>query len=610
MKFLYLWPLAFLILIPIIIIMYLLKQKAVDQPFSSLKLWRELYKNMQSNMPWEKLKKNLLMYVQILTVLVLIAAIMSPYIRSDKPVNTGHVIMVIDTSGSMNTMYNEDYTRFEAAIAEACDYVDRLSSDTAVSVITSDKDAALVITDSTDKSLIKRKLKDIEVTNYIGEGCNEGVKMAESMVAQWEDSEVVYFSDSFVACESTGGYIVSVYSDAENALIEYMGHGMDKEGKLTVIVKVVNNKKNKLVTDINLYGDGEMIAVSEVSVESGDSKVVYFEDVNFDGEVLMAELNDSKDALANDDVCYDVIKEKDKIKVLLMTEKNLYLEKAISLVEGVEVTKSNDIDAFFEFEKDGYDLYIFDGMIPTELPDEGSVIIFNCENDELYTVVDNKENAVISTQDTKCTKYLADYRFGASKVKAMEVPYWADSFLAVGELSAGFIGNYDSQTLCVIGLDVHDTDLPLKTEFPILIYSIMEECVNTGVLSSNVLTAGNSVKISGKLDAEAPKVVYPAGKSLALSGNIANFSDTNQTGIYKVNQKTDDGELRENFVVNFPKSESVIKNTPHANAQSGDNINVVEAKAVETAGSVNLRNIIIIIALIMLFAEWIIYIRR
>ena len=604
MQFLHFWPLAFLVLIPIIIIMYLLKQKAEDKPFSSLKLWQELYKNMQANTPWEKLKKNLLMILQILTVIVIIVALMSPYIKS-QTTTKGHIVLVIDTSGSMNTMYNEDYTRLEVAVMEACEYVDNLASSVAVSVITSDKDSALVVTDSTDKTLIKSKIRDIKATNYIGD-CSEGVSMAESMIAQWEDSEVVYFTDSFVSCETTGGYVVSVYSDADNALIEYVGHGTDKDGLLTVIVKVVNNKKDTLKTDINLYGDGEMLAVSEVEIVSGESQIAYFEGIDFDGKLLMAELNDAYDALALDNVCYDVVSNRKDLKVLLMTEQNLYLEKAIALVEGVTVTKSDDIDSFAEFEKDGYDMYIFDGMMPDELPESGSILIFNCENDELFTVAETFENIMIKTEDTKYTKYLTDYKFGAANAKGMELPYWGESFLTVGEYSAGFIGNYDSQTICVIGLDVHDTELPLKTEFPILIYNIMDACVNTGMLSTNVLNSGSSVKISGKLDGEAPVVEVPSGESSELSGSIVNFTDTNDTGVYTVKQTTDSGELSESFVVNFPKSESVISNMPSASVGEGGTVSVVDATV---TGSLNLRNIIIIIALILLAIEWIIYIR-
>lgn len=603
MKFLYLWPLALLVLIPIIIIMYLLKQKAVDHPFSSLFLWKEMYKNMQANTPWEKLKKNLLMYLQIATVLILIFALMSPYIKSETT-SAGHVVLVLDTSGSMNTKYDDGHTRMEVAVSEAIDYVDKLPGDTSISIITSDKEAVLVLTDSVDKSLAKRRLNAIEATNYMGD-CSFGMEMAESMIAQWETAEVVYFTDTYVSCKTTGGYIVDVYSEMDNAVVEYVGHGTNNEGLLTVLAKVSNFGSKELKTDINLYGDDEMLAVKEVTIPSGDSEIVYFENLAFDGKVIYAELHDVKDALLLDNGCYDVITETAECKVLLMTEQNLYLEKAMALMDGVNVTKSNDIDGFKDFLNQEYDLYVFDGMVPTELPKNGSMLFINCECPELYTVADTLEGILLKVKDSKVTRYLEDYSFGASKVKAMEVPGWADSFLTAGNFSAGFIGTYGTQQVCVLGMDFHDTELPLKSEFPILIYNIMNECVSTGMLSASVVNAGSIVKVSGKIDGAKPVIERPDGKNEELVGTIVNYTGTNATGVYEVEQNTDGEKLSEVFAVNFPKNESYIQNTPGGSSEAGTS--VVQATV---NSSFNLRNVIIILALILLCIEWVVYIRR
>ena len=603
MKFLYLWPLALLVLIPIIIIMYLLKQKAVDHPFSSLFLWKEMYKNMQANTPWEKLKKNLLMYLQIATVLILIFALMSPYIKSETT-SAGHVVLVLDTSGSMNTKYDDGHTRMEVAVSEAIDYVDKLPGDTSISIITSDKEAVLVLTDSVDKSLAKRRLNAIEATNYMGD-CSFGMEMAESMIAQWETAEVVYFTDTYVSCKTTGGYIVDVYSEMDNAVVEYVGHGTNNEGLLTVLAKVSNFGSKELKTDINLYGDDEMLAVKEVTIPSGDSEIVYFENLAFDGKVIYAELHDVKDALLLDNGCYDVITEAAECNVLLMTEQNLYLEKAMALMDGVKVTKSNDIDGFKDFLSQEYDLYVFDGMVPTELPKNGSMLFINCECPELYTVADTLEGILLKVKDSKVTRYLEDYSFGASKVKAMEVPGWADSFLTAGNFSAGFIGTYGTQQICVLGMDFHDTELPLKSEFPILIYNIMNECVSTGMLSASVVNAGSIVKVSGKIDGAKPVIERPDGKNEELVGTIVNYTGTNATGVYAVEQNADGEKLSEVFAVNFPKNESYIQNTPGGSSDAGTS--VVQATV---NSSFNLRNVIIILALILLCIEWVVYIRR
>ena len=74
-----LWPLTLLITIPLVILLYILKRKYREVQVSSSLLWKEAYKNTQANTPWEKLKVNIMMILQILVILLLIFALMSPF---------------------------------------------------------------------------------------------------------------------------------------------------------------------------------------------------------------------------------------------------------------------------------------------------------------------------------------------------------------------------------------------------------------------------------------------------------------------------------------------------------------------------------------------------
>ena len=95
-----LWPLALLSAIPVVIILYLLKPRGKDYRISSNLLWDKLFRNMQSKTFLEKFIHNLLMYLQILILVVLILALMSPYLNREGR-SRGNVILVFDTSGSM-----------------------------------------------------------------------------------------------------------------------------------------------------------------------------------------------------------------------------------------------------------------------------------------------------------------------------------------------------------------------------------------------------------------------------------------------------------------------------------------------------------------------------
>ena len=60
-----LWPLAFVLAVPIIIVLYLLVPKGKEYKISSNLLWKKLYQNQQSKTFLEKFIHNLLMYLQI-----------------------------------------------------------------------------------------------------------------------------------------------------------------------------------------------------------------------------------------------------------------------------------------------------------------------------------------------------------------------------------------------------------------------------------------------------------------------------------------------------------------------------------------------------------------
>ena len=250
MKFTYLWPLALVVLIPVIIIMYMLKQKAKEEKVASLYLWREMVRNDRANTPWEKLKKNWLMILQIITLIVLIIAIMSPYFMSGL-VSSGKACIVIDTSASMGFMYDDNQTRFDKAKDEAVNFVRKLKNGTEISVITSDGSSMLLSGKSQIKSEVIELIKKLEVSNYPGDA-SEGIAMAKALALDNKGLETLIITDTSVDIQTLDATVVDVYSDVENVAIEYVSHGF-KENELDVLVKVSNHGKEAVKRDVSLY---------------------------------------------------------------------------------------------------------------------------------------------------------------------------------------------------------------------------------------------------------------------------------------------------------------------------------------------------------------------
>ena len=605
MKVLFFWPLALLALVPVIIFMYLLKQKSEKKEVPSLFLWRETYHNIEANTPWEKLKKNWLMILQIIIFCVLIFALMSPFLAGCGR-NSDHVVVVVDNSASMNAIHDGENTRLDKAISEASDYVKNLRIGTGISLITSNDEAVLMISSSEDRDEVIKKIKEIKPTMHAGNAA-PGVEMVKTMQSQWPSVTTVCFTDSNVSMEDVDGYIVDVYKEKENVGINYLSHGTSGD-KLVILAKITNYGEKETAKEVTLYGDGKILTSQSVSLAPGESKIVYFDKVNFLGSVLKAELN-GNDSLMEDNVCYDILSDNRVVNVLLMTEKNAYIEKALELMEGISVTKSNDIASFDSFVNQKYDLYIFDCMMPEHFPQDGNDIIFDAPNKDLYSAKGMIDSALVKALPTPVTQYIENMDFGAANVTAYYTPSWAEPFLVAdteeGTMDVAFSGEKEGQMITVFGFDVHNSELPLKMEFPLLMYNLVNANVSTGMLTQNVINSGDGIQINGKADKILPIVTTPSGEEIGLSDYRMIFTKTDDLGVYEVTQSEDriNGE-KEYFAVNFPSSESFVEEVP---SQTEDSNTSVKKNA---SADLDLKNIIIGIILALMVAEWIAYLRK
>ena len=103
---------------------------------SSNLLWKKLFYNEQSKTFWEKFLHNLLMYLQIVILLLLILALMAPFIQR-KGTGSTDVVYLIDTSGSMKHLTKGGNTRLGEAVSEIKEQI-AASDGAKISIVTCD----------------------------------------------------------------------------------------------------------------------------------------------------------------------------------------------------------------------------------------------------------------------------------------------------------------------------------------------------------------------------------------------------------------------------------------------------------------------------------------
>src|SRR5579859_2420657 len=116
-----------------IILLYMLRLRRRDVPVSSTFLWQQILRDREANAPWQRLRRNLLLLLQLLVLALLVIALARPYVEVPT-VATGRIALLLDASASMNAT-DVQPTRFDAARQQALTVVDSMSGGDLMAVI-------------------------------------------------------------------------------------------------------------------------------------------------------------------------------------------------------------------------------------------------------------------------------------------------------------------------------------------------------------------------------------------------------------------------------------------------------------------------------------------
>ena len=101
----------------LVLLFYILRPRSMRVEVPSIFLWRDLVQREQALTLWQRLRRNLLLLLQLLAILLLALVLARPE-RTAETIPQRHIVHVIDASASMSVA-SGDTTRLEAAKAAA-----------------------------------------------------------------------------------------------------------------------------------------------------------------------------------------------------------------------------------------------------------------------------------------------------------------------------------------------------------------------------------------------------------------------------------------------------------------------------------------------------------
>lgn len=552
-------PWSLLLILPlggIIVLLYLLKLKRKEQVVSSVMLWRDAVADIQANAPFQKLRKSLLLLLQIIALLAVIGAIARPYIRTQSGQGS-RIVVILDSSASMQAT-DVKPSRFDDAKSKALGIVGRMGGGDTMLVMTAGSKARVVASFTSDKKSLNEAINRL---NPVDTPCNmrQAMVLALSLVAGKSrmPPRIVVLSD--------GGFEALSDLSAGNARLDFMRVGREcgnvaitglssrktLSGEQQVFIGFRNYSKRDHAFNLEVYLNDQLLDVREETLKAGESRQELLNNVgNLDGRVT-AKL-DVKDDLAVDNTGSVYLTKPRKISVLLVSKGNIFLQNALNLDLRTSVTKADSLPANFKDSK--YDLVVFDGVTPpADLP-QGGYLLINTASPQgpgrageamgRPAVVDYARNHPVGS-------YVDFAGVQIAEAKRLAPAEWATTLIESAGGPIALAGSKSGRRFVQLSFSLLDSDFPLRVGFPIFVTNCLDWLVPAQTAGSGEsIRTGQPMHIDVPTGAAQIEVTDPTGRRqmIKVAQTPVIFDNTEYAGVYRVTGRGIEREFACNLI--------------------------------------------------------------
>lgn len=365
-----------LVMVPILILLYLLKRRTHEKTVSSTFLWKLTLKYMKRRIPFN-FRNSLLMILQLLTVVLVSLILANPYVTAIK---TEEVIVIVDGSASMMTEF-EGVSRFDRVKAEVRDLSLGVDQNSRVTVIYAGETAEYAIRRSDKQEQISACLDDY--TCSWGDADMLGA-LQLAYDAQFEnvDARILLYTDRQYDV-ANGIEVVDITNEEWNVAALTLYDTVPSDANTIFAGKVICYGKDVSVA-VALFVDGVYTDTQIVDCVAGVETTVVFRNKNVTS-FSQAELRiDNSDPAKADnfphDNSYFLYPETPRRLRVQLYQQTATVDRFLNyaLYSNSKITGVDTVTSPENVKYEGYDIYIFDGVAPERLPEDGAVWLINC----------------------------------------------------------------------------------------------------------------------------------------------------------------------------------------------------------------------------------------
>ncbi|MSU64082.1 MAG: VWA domain-containing protein [Pedosphaera sp.] len=545
----FLAPIAFwfAFTIPVVVVFYLLKRRRVVRVVPSTLLWQRFLAETQASAPFQKLRHNWLLILQLLLLLLAILALARPYL-SARTIGGRTLVVILDTSASMQAT-DESPSRFEKARIDALRLVDSMHDNDTMYVLQAGASTEVKQSATREKSALRRALQSAAVTDT-GTHLKEALKLAETLVQNNSRAEIHLFSDGAVG--ALDGFDNSglplefhrIGQRANNLAITSLDVRANPENpsQRAVFANVVNFSTNAHQTEIEFLLDERIIETKPLTLAPGETSPQVFLTAQERSSGVFTVRLTGKDDLAVDDQASVVSLLPQHSKVLLVTAGNRFLEKALRAAQNVELTVAPTVTE----PSNQFDVVVLDSTVPMTWP-AGNVLVINVANPAWFEkpgkldappIVDWKGSHAL-------LRFVSFDNVQIGQSLAVKTPQWAVSLVDSPQTPLILAGELGRQRIVWVGFDTLQSTWPLRISFPIFVANAMEWLSPTAINGAQLaVQAGNPFRLSLAQQINSVELTRPDNTTRLLPVDIARgefvFGETTRQGVYRLKAGTND----------------------------------------------------------------------
>lgn len=513
------------VVVPSLLLLYFLKLRRREVDVASTILWKKSIQDLQVNAPFQKLRRNLLLLLQLLLLGLLLLALSRPITHYTPGAGKSSVIL-IDRSASMNARDANGRTRLDEAKRQAKELVDTLDRNGTAMVIAFDDQARAVQTFTADRNLLKRAIDSIEPSDRPTR-LKLAYQLAEAQVAfipeqnrtNVEPPDVWVYSDGRVAdaeelkIRAPVKYVMLGGENTPNIGVVALSarRNYDRPTEVQIFARLANYGPEPVTAQVQLSlapldeatagGDDrfDVTRVAEVTLaperwteqqrtDAEKAGLVVRDSAEFTIDLTTAavvkveQMKKDGDALSTDDSASVVIPPPKTLSVLLVTDGNYYLERAIDSLrlQKPQQMTPGDFDARLPGD---FDVILFDRHAPAKLPPGGNFIYFGAVAPGLRIAADVVDGRQTMLEDQAVLDWRRDHpifrglnlgKVYAATALKLNVPIDVQTLVDGVKGPMVVLHREGRSTHLVVSFDVMQSNWPLRVSFPVFLHQALQ----------------------------------------------------------------------------------------------------------------------------------------